>query len=107
MPKITYIEHDGAVHEIEVAPGLSVMQGAIQNDIEGIEAECGGNCMCATCHVYVEEAFLERLPAPDATEMEMLECTAAPRQRNSRLSCQLQVSSALEGLVVRLPEIQG
>ena len=106
MPKIIYVQHDGTVHEVEVDPGLTVMEGAIRHDIEGIEAECGGSCMCATCHVYVDEAFADLLPPPDEAELEMLEDAAAERRLSSRLSCQIEVTAELEGLVVRLPETQ-
>ncbi len=106
MPKIIYVQHDGTVHEVEVDPGLTVMEGAIRHDIEGIEAECGGSCMCATCHVYVDEAFADLLPPPDEAELEMLEDAAAERRLSSRLSCQIEVTAELDGLVVRLPETQ-
>ena len=106
MPKITYVHTDGRPETIEVADGLSVMQGAVSNGIEGIVAECGGNCMCATCHVYVEPDWLERLPAMSEEEDAMLDEAAAGRRANSRLSCQLKVGPALEGLVVNLPERQ-
>ncbi|MDJ0895769.1 MAG: 2Fe-2S iron-sulfur cluster-binding protein [Alphaproteobacteria bacterium] len=106
MPKIIYVQHDGTVHEVDVDEGLTVMEGAIRHDIEGIEAECGGSCMCATCHVYVAEAFADLLPLPDESELEMLEDTAAERRLNSRLSCQIEVTAELDGLVVRLPETQ-
>ena len=106
MPKITYIEHNGTAHEIEVPLGLSVMQGAIQHDIAGIEAECGGNCMCATCHVYVDEAWLARLPAMGGDEDALLDGAAAERRSNSRLSCQISLASGLDGLVLSLPDRQ-
>lgn len=106
MPKITYVEHDGTRHEADVETGISVMEGAIRNNVLGIEAECGGSCMCATCHVYVEEPFLSRIPAVDETEQDMLAFTASERRWNSRLSCQIEVTDALEGLVVHLPETQ-
>ena len=106
MPKITYVQHNGTVHEVEVDEGLTVMEGAVRHDIEGIEAECGGSCMCTTCHVYVAEAFADLLPPPDEAELEMLEDTAAERRLSSRLSCQIEVTADLDGLVVRLPETQ-
>ncbi len=106
MPTVTFIQHDGREQNIEVGVGTSLMQGAMQDNIEGIEAECGGCCMCATCHVYVQEPFLEQLPAADEIELEMLEETAAERRPNSRLSCQLIMSEALDGLVLQLPETQ-
>jgi 2Fe-2S ferredoxin len=105
MPKITYVEHSGAQHNIDVPIGASVMEGAVKNNVPGIDAECGGAAACATCHVYIDEAWT--LKAGERTEMEtsMLDFAvgAAP---NSRLSCQIKVNSALDGLVVRLPESQ-
>ncbi len=105
MATITYIEHGGKEHRIEVEPGSSVMQGAVRNQIRGIIAECGGNMSCATCHVYVDPDWVERLE--DASELEaiLLEEVCAP-QPNSRLSCQIKVTEALDGLIVRLPEKQ-
>ena len=101
MPHITYITPKGEIHTIDVASGDSVMEGAIQNNIDGILAECGDALMCATCHVYVEEAHLGRLQPIQDDEEEMLGTTAADRKSNSRLSCQLRVMSELEGLVVQ------
>lgn len=106
MAKITYIEHDGREHVVEVSKGMSLMEGAIHNDIEGIEAECGGCCSCATCHVYVDKAWVNRLPPVGENEDAMLEGTAADRLPNSRLSCQIPITDELDGLVVRLPEFQ-
>lgn len=106
MAKITFIEHSGAQMVVDIPAGWTVMQGAVQNGVEGIEGECGGSCACATCHCYVDEAFAAALPPPNETEEAMLECTAAERRSNSRLSCQLRVSDALDGLVLRLPETQ-
>ncbi|HEX3537260.1 MAG TPA: 2Fe-2S iron-sulfur cluster-binding protein [Stellaceae bacterium] len=107
MPKITYIEHSGREHAVEVPLGLSVMRGAVDNNIPGIDADCGGECACATCHVYVDEAWLPvtGLPEPGSQEASMLSF-AALAEPNSRLSCQIEVTQALEGLVVRLPEGQ-
>jgi len=105
MAKITYIEFDGTPHEVDVPSGLSVMEGAIDNNIEGIEAECGGVCSCATCHVYVDPAWVEATGTPEHIEQDMLECTM-DLQESSRLSCQIEVSDELDGLVVRLPEFQ-
>jgi 2Fe-2S ferredoxin len=107
IPKITYIEHDGREHRVEVPSGLSVMRGAVDNGIPGIDADCGGQCACATCHVYVDESWLAvtGMPAPGSQEASMLSF-AALAEPNSRLSCQLRVSEALDGLVVRLPEGQ-
>ncbi len=105
MPVINYISADGAINEIEVASGSSVMQGAVDNMIDGIVAECGGSCSCATCHCYVDDAWIEKVPAPSEMEKDMLECVLEP-QPNSRLSCQIEVTDDLDGLVVRLPESQ-
>ena len=101
MPHITYISPDGSTHTLDVPSGDSVMEGAIQNNVDGILAECGGALMCATCHVYVEPAHLDRLVPIQDDEEEMLGTTAADRLSNSRLSCQLKVTPELEGLVVR------
>jgi len=107
MPTVTYIEHDGTAHRVEVPVGLSVMRGAVDNNIPGIDADCGGECACATCHVYVDAAWLEKvgLPAPGSQEASMLSF-AAVAQPDSRLSCQISMSEALDGLVVRMPEGQ-
>ncbi len=106
MAKITYIEHDGTKHEIEVSDGLSVMEGAIRNMVPGIDADCGGACACATCHVYVDEAWLDKTGERSGIEESMLDF-ATDVQDNSRLSCQIKVSPELDGLVVRMPEYQG
>ena len=105
MPKITYIEHDGREHAVEVKAGLSVMEGAIRNNVPGIDADCGGACACATCHVYVDEAWRDAAGKPSAMEESMLDF-AEEVEPNSRLSCQIRVSDALDGLVVRLPANQ-
>ena len=105
MPKITYIAQDGKTHTIEVASGLSVMEGAVQNNIPGIDADCGGSMACATCHVYVKEEWFNKLPKKEDGEEDMLDMAFEPR-KNSRLSCQLMVSDQLDGLVVNLPEKQ-
>jgi len=105
MPTVTYIEHDGTEHEVEVPVGLSVMRGAVDNNIPGIDADCGGECACATCHVYVQEPWLPKTGERSEQEKSMLSF-AATAQPNSRLSCQIQVSEALDGLVVRMPEAQ-
>ena len=105
MPKITYIEHDGTEHVVEVAEGLSVMEGAVKNAIPGIDADCGGACACSTCHVYVDPAWVDRLPKREPMEEDMLDFAYQP-QDNSRLTCQIKVTPALEGLVVRMPEKQ-
>ena len=105
MAKITYIEFDGTEHAVEVRNGLSVMEGAIRNNVPGIDADCGGACACATCHVYVDENFSDVTGRASAMEESMLDFAenVAP---NSRLSCQIRVSDDLDGLVVRLPESQ-
>ena len=105
MAKITYIEHDGTEHVIDVKPGLSVMEGAVKNNIPGIDADCGGACACATCHVYVDEAWAAKTGEKSAMEESMLDF-AENVQDNSRLSCQIKVSDDLDGLVVRMPESQ-
>ena len=105
MAKITYIQFDGTETVVEVRNGLSVMEGAIKNNIPGIDADCGGACACATCHVYVDEAWRDKTGEPSAMEESMLDF-AEEVQPNSRLSCQIRVSDALDGLVVRLPENQ-
>ena len=105
MPKITYIEHDGREHAVEVKAGLSVMEGAIRNNVPGIDADCGGACACATCHVYVDPAWLEKLPKRQEMEEQMLDF-AQEVKPNSRLSCQIKVTPALDGLVVRTPKTQ-
>ena len=107
MPKVTYIEFNGTEHPVEVPVGLSVMRGAVNNGVPGIDADCGGECACATCHVYLEPEWLDKvgLPVPGSQEASMLSF-AAVKQDNSRLSCQIKVTAALDGLVVRMPEGQ-
>ena len=105
MPKITYIEQDGTERAVDAEPGATVMETAINNDIPGILATCGGSCSCATCHVYVDEDWFERLPPPELEESDMLD-TAHDLQDNSRLSCQIVVSEALDGLIVTTPPRQ-
>ncbi|PNG24552.1 2Fe-2S iron-sulfur cluster-binding protein [Methylocella silvestris] len=106
MTKITFIEPQGAKVEIDVINGWTLMQAATSHGVEGIEAECGGSCACATCHCYVEGEQATRLPAPSNDELEMLDNVAAERLPNSRLGCQIRVTPYLEGLVVRMPEAQ-
>jgi 2Fe-2S ferredoxin len=106
MPTVHLITHEGRQHTLDVPAGTPLMQAATAAGVPGIVGECGGSAMCATCHVYVDEAWLDRLPAPLANEQEMLECTASERRAGSRLSCQLRIEPALDGLVVRLPERQ-
>ena len=105
MPKLTFIQADGSSSEIEAVRGSSVMETAIDNDVDGIVAECGGACSCATCHVYVAEEWLAKLTPPDPQEDGMLDCVL-DRQPNSRLSCQIRVTDELDGLVVTVPEAQ-
>ena len=106
MPKITYITSDAKVHEIAVENGLTVMEGAVQNDIPGIDADCGGGMACATCHVYVTEDWFNKLPKKEEGEEDMID-VAFEQKKNSRLSCQLIVSDTLDGLVVNIPSKQG
>ena len=103
MPKITYVTADGTRKEVEVENGYSVMEGAINNNIDGIVAECGGACACATCHSYIDEAWLEKLPTMDDMEDSMLDA-AFERKSNSRLTCQLEMSDEMDGLVVHVAE---
>ena len=106
MANIKYIEHNGKEHIVEVQNGLTVMEGAVQNDIPGIDADCGGGMSCATCHVYVNEDWLDKLPLKEDGEEDMLDMAFEPK-KNSRLSCQLIVSETLDGLVVNIPSKQG
>jgi 2Fe-2S ferredoxin len=106
MAKVTYIEFNGTEHEVDVPEGWTLMQGATLNGIDGIEGECGGSCGCATCHCYVDEAFLGKLDPMSDGEDDMLDCTESPREANSRLSCQIKASAAIDGIVLRLPEAQ-
>ena len=106
MPKITYKTQDDKTHIIDVQNGLTVMEGAIQNGIPGIDADCGGGMSCATCHVYVNEEWLDKLPAKEDGEEDMLDMAFEPK-KNSRLSCQLIVSDTLDGLIVNIPSKQG
>ncbi len=106
MAKITYVEHGGTEHVVEVANGLTVMEGARDNNIPGIEADCGGACACSTCHVYVDAAWVEKLPAKDDMEEDMLDFAYEPDPTKSRLTCQLKVTDDLDGLRVQMPEKQ-
>ena len=105
MPKITYIEHNGKKHTIDVSNGLSIMEGAVQNNIQGIDADCGGAMACATCHVYVKEEWFNKLPQKEQGEEDMLDMAFEPK-KNSRLSCQILVSKEIDGIVVDLPKKQ-
>ena len=106
MPRVTYISHDGKETTLDIAVGTNVMQAALLNGIDGIVAECGGSCMCATCHVYVRDDLLAMTPPMQPDEDAMLEGSASPRRPTSRLSCQIEVTPAMDGLVVYLPETQ-
>ena len=106
MAKITYITHDNQNYSIEIQNGLTVMEGAVQNDVPGIDADCGGGMACATCHVYVKEEWFDKLPKKENGEEDMLDMAFEPK-KNSRLSCQLIVSDTLDGLVVNIPSKQG
>jgi 2Fe-2S ferredoxin len=103
MPRIIYLTPDGTRHETDVENGYSVMEGAINNNIEGIIAECGGACACATCHSYINEAWADKLPEMDDMEDSMLDA-AFERKANSRLTCQIEVSDDLDGLIVHVAE---
>lgn len=105
MPLINYIEANGKHHEIEVASGDTIMQGAVDNMIDSLLAECGGACACATCHCYVDEAWADKVPAATDIEKDLLEAVLEPKD-NSRLSCQIVVSDEMEGFTVHLPESQ-
>ncbi len=105
MPKIIFNDNKGNSNTIEVENGLSVMEGAIQNDIPGIDADCGGSMACATCHVYVEEKWLNKLPKAEEAEIDMIDMAYEPK-KNSRLSCQIIVSEDLDGLTVTTPAKQ-
>ena len=107
MPKIVYKNLENQTEtEVVVADGWTVMEGAIQNDVDGILAECGGGCACATCHVYVGESYLDKITPVSDVEADMLECVASERKTNSRLACQIKVTEGLEGLVIEIPEAQ-
>jgi 2Fe-2S ferredoxin len=106
MAKITFIDYAGTAREVEAAVGGSVMEAAIRNNVPGIDAECGGACACATCHVYVDDAWMVAVGKPEPMEADMLDF-ATDVKANSRLSCQIKVRPELEGLVVRTPERQG
>ncbi|VTU23393.1 Rhodocoxin [Variovorax sp. PBS-H4] len=106
MPTIHYILKDGTTQSVDARLGSSVMENAIRGNVRGIDAECGGSCSCATCHVYVDEAFVDMLAPPDDMENELLDGVASERLPTSRLSCQLPVTAELDGLTVRVPESQ-
>lgn len=106
MPIIHYILKDGSIRSVEAKVGSSVMENAVRSNIRGIDAECGGSCSCATCHIYVDDAFINRLQPPDDMENELLDGVASARLASSRLSCQITVTADLDGLTVRVPETQ-
>jgi ferredoxin, 2Fe-2S len=107
MPLVTYIGFDGVAREIDVAVGENVMRGALYNDVDGILGECGGGLACATCHCYVDDTWAEQAGTPTSQdERDMLDSAAAPRKPTSRLSCQIEMNDALDGLIVHLPETQ-
>ncbi|MEA3534993.1 2Fe-2S iron-sulfur cluster-binding protein [Rhizobium sp. CC-YZS058] len=105
MTKLAIIAFDGTRHDLDVQPGSTVMENAVRNAVPGIEAECGGACACATCHVYIDEAWTERVGPPEAMEEDMLDFAHDVRP-TSRLSCQIRMSEALDGLTVHVPERQ-
>lgn len=105
MPRVRFIQPDGSASEVDALSGDSIMETAIDNDIDGIVAECGGACSCATCHVYVQDEWLGKLPPPDALEDGMLDCVI-DRRPNSRLSCQLRVGDEIDGITVQVPQSQ-
>ena len=105
MTKVTYKDYQGNSKTIDVDNGLSVMEGAVQNEISGIDADCGGSMACATCHVYVKENWFNKLPKPEDAEVDMIDMAYEPK-KNSRLSCQVIVSDELDGLEVTTPEKQ-
>jgi ferredoxin, 2Fe-2S len=106
MPIVTYVSSNGVSRQIDVPSGMSVMQAALNHKVEGILGECGGNCMCATCHVYVDASFLSRIPPVKENEKFMLSIAAEGPEMNSRLSCQIKMSEELSGIIVRLPRKQ-
>jgi len=105
MAKITYIEHSGKSHTLEVANGITVMEGAVQNNVPGIDADCGGACACATCHVYVDKKWFNKLEKKSEAEQDMLDMAIEPNEF-SRLGCQITVNDDLDGLVVKMPSKQ-
>jgi 2Fe-2S ferredoxin len=103
MPIVTYVSSSGIARKIDVPSGMSVMQAALNHRVEGVLGECGGNCMCATCHVYVDPSFLNRIPPAKENEKFMLSIAAEGPATNSRLSCQIKMTEELDGIIVRLP----
>ncbi len=105
MPTLICVQHDGTEHRLNAEPGQSAMSAVVDAAVPGIIGDCGGACSCATCHAYVDAGWLERLPLMGSTEQDMLECAIDPRP-NSRLTCQIQMTADLDGLVIRLPKSQ-
>ena len=105
MPKITYKDYQGDSKTIEIENGLSVMEGAIQNEIPGIDADCGGSMACATCHVYVDDKWFNKIPKAEDAEVDMIDMAFEPK-KNSRLSCQIIISDELDGLIINIPSKQ-
>lgn len=106
MPKVIYVSHDGSQRELDVPEGTNLMQAAVSNGIYDIVGDCGGSASCATCHVYVDPGFAGKLPEPSDREKEMLGCTAAEVKDSSRLSCQIVMTGALEGIILNIPDRQ-
>ncbi|MBL1431166.1 MAG: 2Fe-2S iron-sulfur cluster binding domain-containing protein [Robiginitomaculum sp.] len=106
MTRIIFIESDGTRHEVDAEPGATVMEAAVNNMVPGIDADCGGACACATCHVYIDEAFTDKTGTAESMEESMLDF-ASDMKTNSRLSCQINISKEMDGLIVRLPRSQG
>lgn len=106
MPDISFIQPDGSEQGFEAPEGISAMQAATNYGVTGIVGECGGQAICATCHVYVDEAWASKLPPPQPNELEMLDCAAAERRANSRLSCQIALTPEMQGMVLHVPEHQ-
>lgn len=106
MSKVVYVSHDGTRHELDVADGVSLMQAAVSNGIYDIVGDCGGSASCATCHVYVNDAFMDKLQAPNERETSMMDCTAAEVKPNSRLCCQITMTPELDGIIVEIPDKQ-
>ncbi len=105
MPQITFVSHDGEAKEVHVESGTNLMQAAVDNGVDGILGECGGVCSCATCHCYIDDAWVSKVPAAEELETDMLDCVLEPKE-TSRLSCQVEVDDSLDGIVVHLPESQ-
>ena len=106
MPKITFIDHAGESRTGDASPGETLMEAGVKNDVPGLEAECGGACACATCHVYILDAYMPEVGPPAPAERDMLEFANAPVQANSRLSCQICVTEEMDGMQVTTPEVQ-